>query len=315
MIHRFFLTFDSEDFINPNGIFALRTTLELLQKHKLKGIFFITAHMAERLTSHDETLDLLRNHEIGYHSSGHSVHPLIAEFTDVDNYRKAYFASLERETSHVNPLTGKIEGEGGLLFVKDLFHPKKIEAFRAPGMSWTTPHLEALANLGIKYDFSSSISVSEIHNYRGITFYPYTFIQHWEGTKDDYKSLFSAVLKRKTAVFDLHPAMFVNNLMWDSIYYKGNPKSLLRVPQRPIREIAMLFSRFEMLLKQINILRRSKLIETDPYLQAQSKRLTMNETKVQKCFEESISWPKKYFGYNPRYLRSHFFEFFQGLSE
>ena len=63
-----------------------------------------------------ELLDLLEKHEIGYHSSSHSVHPTIFEFTDVAKYDKAYQTSILRETSHINPLTGKIEGSGGILF-------------------------------------------------------------------------------------------------------------------------------------------------------------------------------------------------------
>jgi len=203
--HKLLLTFDIEDFINPNAIYALHTLLEMLKKYKIKAIFFITGHMAEKLTNFPDIIDQLKNHEIGFHSSSHSVRPIISEYTDVKSYHQAYSISLERETAHINPLTGIIEGEGGIYLLQDLFRPKKIEAFRAPGMSWTPPHLEALVNLGIKYDFSSNITAPEPIRYKGITFYPYTLTQQWDGKLYDYQCLISALLKYKVAIFDMHP--------------------------------------------------------------------------------------------------------------
>ena len=78
-----YLTFDCEDFINVRSMLALHRILELLQKYDVKGLFFLTGHMAEKIRNFPKILDLLENHEIGYHSSAHSVHPTIVEYTDV----------------------------------------------------------------------------------------------------------------------------------------------------------------------------------------------------------------------------------------
>jgi len=313
-MHKLLITFDIEDFINPNAIDALRTVLEMLKKHRLNAIFFITGHMAEKLSNFPEILDLLKNHEIGFHSSSHSVRPTIPEYADVKSYHKAYSISLERETAHINPLTGKVEGKGGIYFLQDLFHPKKIEAYRAPGMSWTPPHLEALVDFGIKFDFSSNITTSEPFHYRGITFYPYTFTQLWEGSLSDYQCLFSAILKLKVAVFDLHPTLYVNQNTWDSIYFKGNPRTLFGVSERTLKEARTLFTRFELLLKQINLLRHAKLIEVGPALSTPPRDLIIGKNDVQKCYEKSIRWPKKIFNYSPRFIRAHFYEFFEAAA-
>jgi len=314
-MHKLILTFDIEDFINPNAIDALRTVLEMLKKYRLRTIFFITGHMAEKLSNFPEIVDSLENHEIGFHSSAHSVRPIIPEYADVENYNEAYWISKKRETSHINPMTGKVEGEGGIYFLQDIFHPKKIEAYRAPGMSWTPPHLEALRDLGIKFDFSSSITNSEPVHYKGITFHPYTFTQEWEGHLLDHKCLISAILNRKVAVFDLHPTLYVNQIMWDSIYYKGNPQILSKVPERPIKEVESLFVKFELLLKRISLLRRTKLLEVDPNLNASPKNLIMSEGEAQKCYETSMGWSRKFFNYNPRFIRHHFYEFFEAACQ
>jgi len=305
------LTFDVEDFINPNAIGALHIILRMLHKYKLRGLFFITGHMAEKLSNFSELQDLLKNHEIGFHSSGHSVRPTIPEYTDIESYQRAYSTSLERETSHINPLTGKMEGEGGIYSLQDLFRPKKIETYRAPGMSWTPPHLEALTNLGIKYDFSSNITLSEPVHYKAIDFCPCTFIQKWDGSLVDYQVFSYAILKRKVAILDLHPNLYVNQSEWDSIYHKGNPRTLQKIPQRPLKEVTSLFTKFELLLKIISISHHIKLVKVDPHPSISTRDLVVSENIVQKCYEASIIWPKRFFDYNPRFIYNHFQEFFE----
>ena len=312
---QFLLTFDVEDFINPNAISALHRILEILQKYELKAIFFITGHMTEKISNYPQIIEMLRNHEIGYHSSSHSVHPTIPEYTDLQSYKKAYEISIERETSHINPLTGKPEREGGIYFLQDLFQPKKIQAFRAPGMCWTPPHLEALNSLGIKYDFSTNLTFSEPVLFKGITFYLYTVTQQWNGTTYDYECLLYSILRHKVTVFDLHPTLLVNQIEWDSIYYKGNPKTLLTVPQRPAKETAFLFNKFELLIRRINFLRKAKLIETDPFFKTSNKNLNINKEQVNRCYETSMKWSRKRFNYHPKFIRNQFYEFFDELCQ
>ena len=136
-----YLTFDCEDFITARSIFALQRILQLLQKYDVKGLFFLTGHMAKKISVFSEVFDLLEGHEIGYHSSAHSVRPIIVEYTDVEDYALACRFSLKRETSYVNPLTGECEGKGGILLLKDLFSNNQVISFRAPGNSWSPPHL------------------------------------------------------------------------------------------------------------------------------------------------------------------------------
>jgi len=309
-LRKLLLTFDVEDFINPNAIYALQRILEILQKYELKAMFFITGLMAEKLSNHSQIIKMLKEHEIGYHSSSHSVRPTIPEYTDVKNYKKAYEISLQRETSHINPLKGEIEGEGGIYLLQNLFHPQKIQAFRAPGMCWTPPHLEALKNLGIKYDFSTNLTYSEPISYKELTFYPFTVTQQWNGTMYDYEYLLSSILQHKVTIFDLHPTLLVNQIEWDSIYYKGNPKTLLTVPKRSAKETEHLFYRFELLIKRIDFLRKIKLIETNPTLNIAYEKLNIRKELIDKYYETSMQWSIKRFNYHPKYIKNHFYEFF-----
>jgi len=309
-LRRFIFTFDVEDFINQNEVFALQKILRMLQKYDLKAIFFINGHMAEKLSNYPQIIEALKNHEIGYHSSSHSVHPTIPEYTDVKNYEEAYKIAVERETSHISPLTGETEGEGGIYTLQDIFYPQKIKAFRAPGMCWTPPLLEALNSLGIKYDFSTNLTLSEPVSYKEITFYPFTAMQQWNGTTYHYKLLLSSILKHKVTVFDLHPTLIVNQFEWDSIYYKGNPKNLTTVPERSAKEIEQKFRKLELLMKQIKSLEKAKIIDTSITLDIPSKKLTISKEKINDCYQTSIKWAINRFNYHPKFIKNHFHEFF-----
>ena len=309
-LRRFIFTFDVEDFINQNEVFALQKILKMLQKYDLKAIFFITGHMAEKLSNYPQIIEALKNHEIGYHSSSHSVHPTIPEYTDVKNYEEAYKIALERETSHINHFTGETEGDGGIYKLQEVFHPLKIRAFRAPGMCWTPTLLEALKSLGIKYDFSSNLTLSEPVSYKEITFYPFTVMQQWNGSTNDYKLLLGSILRHKVTIFDLHPTLLVNQIEWDYIYYKGNPKNLTTVPKRSAKEIKQAFQKLELLLKRIKSLEKAKIIDTSINLNIPSKKPMISEEKINDCYQTSIKWAVNRFNYYPKFIKKHFHEFF-----
>ena len=265
--------------------------------------------MAEKLRNFPIIADLLNEHQIGYHSSSHSVHPTIFEFTDIKNYKKASQISLQRETAHINPLTGEVEGRGGIYALRDLFPQKQITAFRAPGQCWSPPHLEALKSLGIKFDFSTNVSFSPV-NYKGITFYPYPFIGHWQGKLSQYRVLLISLLKHKTIVVTVHPSLLVNQHEWDSIYRKSNPKKLIHPPARTPQETRFLLHRFDLLLKQIADFQKTHLIEVTSNFERSHRKLNGTKIDVEECYQRSIKWATRH-NYKPRFLRHHFFKFFK----
>lgn len=253
---KFFLTFDCEDFINDRSTFVLHRILKLMQEYNIKGLFFLSGHVAEKISNFPKIVDLLENHEIGYHSSGHSVRPIIVEYTDVEDYALAQKISLKRETSHINPLTGECEGSGGITFLRALFPPKKVISFRAPGLCWSPPHLEALKELGIQFDFSADLSTKPISQ-RGITFYPRicatTFdIMHLFR----YTFIFKFLAESHLAVLSFHPNHFVYVNHWDSIYYSGNPKKLYHAKARSWTETKDILQQFELFLKRLSFLQK-----------------------------------------------------------
>jgi hypothetical protein len=269
--------------------------------------------MAEKLSSFPETVDLLSQHQIGYHSSGHSIHPTLFEFTDVKSYEEAYQTSLIRETSHINPFTGKIEGAGGIHALKAIFPQKKIVSFRAPGYCWTPPHLEAMKTLGITYDFSADISIEPI-SYRGITFYPFTILlTNWQGGIREHYYLQRQTLKRQISVLTIHPSPFENLLDWDLIYYPKynnlNPTNLCPPPARSAAEVIFKYHRFDLLLKHLKTLQKFHILKVTPELRTTNKILYPKTMDVLRYYKMSIKWAEG-FEYKPKFLYNHFVRFF-----
>jgi peptidoglycan/xylan/chitin deacetylase (PgdA/CDA1 family) len=298
----------------------LHKILELLKKHELHGLFFITGNMAEKLSNFPATVDLLREHQIGYHSSSHSVHPTLFEFTDVEGYDEAYQTSIIREIAHINPLTGAIEGPGGIKALQSLFPEKQIVAFRAPGYCWSPPHLEALKNFGITHDFSTNISLEPV-SLHGITFYPFTILlSNWQGGIRGHYYLQRITLKRDISVLTIHPSTMVNKLDWDLVYYPKrnsvelNPSNLTEPPARSPADAASIFHRFDLLLRHLKILQKIHLLEVTPGLKTANRSIDPASIDVKKLYGLSIEWAEG-FGYEPKFLYNHFVRFFRDRSQ
>jgi peptidoglycan/xylan/chitin deacetylase (PgdA/CDA1 family) len=302
-------TFDTEDTISPGAVSILKTLLEQFKKYDAKGLFFITGHMAERLIDYPEVVSMLNEHEIGYHSSSHSTHPTIFEFTDVENYEEAYRVSMVRETSHINPLSGEIEGKGGLLAVRSVFPSKQVVSFRAPGFCWSPPHLEALRDLGIKFDFSTLIRRSPFR-YKGLTFYPYPNLGDWENKSSYYRLLSLSMLKNKVTILDLHPSSFINKKEWDSIYWQKNPDKLIEPLLKDSSEVAALLKGFGTLLGRIKSFERIGILKMTSRLKESNEEVALTREDVVQCYTQSVRWPRRLFQFEPKYLERHFYKFF-----
>ncbi len=271
--------------------------------------------MAEKLFSYPSTVDLLNTHQIGYNSSSHSIHPTLFEFTDVKSYEEAYQISLIRESAHINPLTGEIEGPGGIEALRALFHRKKIVAFRAPGYCWSPPHLEAIKTFGITYDFSTNASY-EPKCFRGFTFYPFPILPYnWQGGIREHYRLGLITLQRETSVLTIHPSTMVNKLDWDLIYYpkhnnlKTNPYNLAGPPSRSPLEASSIFHKFYLLLIHLRTLQKIHLLEVTPELKVSNNTLHSAPIDIEKYYKNSVHWAEG-FDYKPKFLYDHFVRFF-----
>ncbi len=304
------LTFDvegfpgREDLISTEIISALHNVLKLLKKYDLKGLFFITGTVAEKIGCYPQVLELLRVHEIGYHSSSHSVKPRIFEYADIKSYERAVEISRQRETSSIDPFTGSIKGRGGILALRQIFPEKRITSFRAPFLCWTPPHLEALRELRVRFDFSTCICSVPV-SHKGITFMPFPTVI------DSISWNFPVILKRMLSedflVFLMHPSHTTFKLGEPS-YRQSNSVSI-QTKKRVDLIIKSKFSQLELFFLVLRELQRNRLIEIKGSLEESKKSLELKTSQIKKVYEKSVQAPEKLFGYEPKFLWSHFQEF------
>lgn len=307
------LTFDvegfpgREDLISMEIISALYDVLKLLKKYDLKCLFFITGTVAEKISCYPLVLELLRFHEIGYHSSSHSVKPRIFEYTDIKSYEQAVEISRQRETSSIDPFTGSISGKGGILSLRQIFPEKKITSFRAPFFCWSPPHLEALKELGVRLDFSTYIC-NEPVSHKGITFMPFPTVI--DSISWNFPVILKRMLSEKFLVFLMHPSHVVFKL-GEPFYRQLNDSFASFQARKHIHQLVKFkFSQLELFFLMLRKLQRNRLIEIKGALEESKKSLELKTSDIKKVYEKSVQAPEKFFGYEPKFLWPHFQEFF-----
>jgi len=330
-----FLTFDvegppfNEDYMDDRALRSLLKTLHMMNKYELKGLFFILGSVVGKIRGNHEVMELLQQHEIGYHSSSHCIRPMIFEYTDVENYDEAVEESSIRENSTINLRTGRVLGEGGILSLKRAFPDKKIQSFRAPFLCWTPPHLEAMRICGLRYDFSTRIS--EVPNrrprqHRGITFYPHPIsIDSRASPVGSIRTLprrgivpaflFSDLIKQECTVLMKHPAM----LTYHTPRRNSNSHFLVAkdsVPNKPrgnFNSTTLVFST-EMLFSELKMLQEIGTVKITPELKMSSTAVDLSRVNCREAYEMSMWAPRKFFGVKPKYLFGHFKSFLNGQS-
>ena len=92
--------FDTEDFTSNEGADAIYTEAEILRLEGVRGCFCLVGLLAKQLENWGRTdvLEALSHHEINSHSYGHTLHPLINEYTDIEDFHAAKAEVLRQET-------------------------------------------------------------------------------------------------------------------------------------------------------------------------------------------------------------------------
>src|SRR5258708_28767776 len=76
------LWFDTEDYLLPADDDATKRLCEMLTQRGIRATFKLVGEKARVLEKRGRTdvISALKNHDIGYHSNFHSVHPTVSEY-------------------------------------------------------------------------------------------------------------------------------------------------------------------------------------------------------------------------------------------
>ncbi len=93
-------SFDTEDFTSNESANAIYTEAEILRQEGVRGCFCLVGLLAKQLENWGRTdvLEALSHHEIDTHTYGHTLHPMINEYTDIEDFEAAKAEVIRQET-------------------------------------------------------------------------------------------------------------------------------------------------------------------------------------------------------------------------
>ena len=251
------LWFDTEDYLLPADDDADKRLAEMLAQRHIRATFKVVgekARVLERRGRHD-VIDALKQHDIGYHSNLHSVHPAPAEYLADCGLLDGIDEFVRREAR-------------GAADVRRIFGVPTLVCYGQPGSSWAPQAIAALGRCGIANDGIPCYLDSG--NHIGLHGQPYWYcgalVVYDMSPNETRMDLYApGGLEQGEAAFDkienrlsenggglisifYHPCEWVHERFWDSVNFSrgANPprEQWKAPPQRPAAETEAAFERF-----------------------------------------------------------------------
>jgi len=206
-------SFDTEDFTSNVAADAVLREAEILREAGVKGGFCVVGLLAQQLEKwgRKDVIDALKFHEIGNHSYGHTLHPTINEYTDIDDFDAAYNEVLRQETESVrmiNHATGN----------------QPIYMACPPGNQKSYVAMYAYSDMGIPL---YTDSFCDTYDGRGVFYcniyqvkYTFCLEKLFEKNSDeDLLKTLDFLAEKKRAILYTHPNMANFTEFWDAVNY------------------------------------------------------------------------------------------------
>lgn len=250
------LWFDTEDYLLPADDDACKRLADMLTARKIRATFKIVGEKARVMEQRGrrDVIDALKQHDIGYHSNFHSVHPTPAEYLADCGLLDGIAEFARREG-------------GGAADVRRIFGVKTLSCYGQPGSSWGSQAIAALPEIGIApcyvdegshvglnnkpFYFAGALNVFKMGRGRG-----YTRMElHDPAAVEPAKKEVTAMSERLAredgggliSIF-YHPCEWVHQQFWDGVNFSRGanpPRKAWRPPlQRTPEETESAYQRF-----------------------------------------------------------------------
>lgn len=247
------LMFDTEDYLLPASDDATKRLADMLTQRGIHATFRVVGELARVLErrGRNDVISALQNHDIGYHTNLHSVHPTPAEYLAECGLLDGVAEFVRRE-------------KHGAADVRRIFGRKTLSCYCAPGASWACQALISLDQIGV------SAVAAEIGFFIGLQDKPFwvagvlNVYEMGDNYTDmalfDPAALEPAMTKMSQIVQRLrgegggvisigyHPCDWVHLKFWDAVNFRygANPprEHWKAPPQRPAEETERAFAQF-----------------------------------------------------------------------
>lgn len=251
-------SFDTEDFTSNEAANAIFREAEILREEGVKGCFCLVGMLAEQLVNwgrHD-VIEALSHHEIANHTYGHSVHPLLNEYTDIDDVKEAISRVIETE-------------EKSLAAIKRATGRSDIYAAVPPGNQKSYAAMYAFYKMGLPIfaDTFSDTANGDGAFYCNVYNLSYTkaletFLFNELSDEDMIKILDEFSTKNRVIAYH-HPNMAEFPVFWDKLnYYKENLSEYgkwILPEKRPSEDIERFYENFRRFVRLAKADKRFKI--------------------------------------------------------
>lgn len=259
------IRFDTEDFLTPESDAAALAIADLLTNSGARATFPVTAWKVRALRDRDrrDVLAALGRHDVGFHSTSHSLHPTIAEELETTPDGDAAAAFERRE--------GEGMGEVAAAF------GRALSCYTQPGANWVTEASTALHRWGIPLhfgeDWNAYVDVAGRPFYIGGTLHfsgavacPKPFLSQLPGAADDALALVeTAIGSARDGSGDVglvnvvaHPTELVTEVFWDAVNFGGGVNREARdwspPPVRPAADVRAALEAFSAYVQRLRAL-------------------------------------------------------------
>ena len=210
-------SFDTEDFTSSRAADGILYEANLFREEGVKGCFCVVGLLAKHLKEwgRQDVIDALSHHEIGTHTYGHTLHPMINEYTDIEDFDKAQAELIRQETL-------------GVEYIKEVLGVDRVWAACPPGNQKSYVAMYGYHKMGIPI-YADTFCDTERGTgayYCNIFHAYYAFGIEWflrDATDEDIKAELDKLATRERAVIYTHPNMIIKADFWDALnYHKEN---------------------------------------------------------------------------------------------
>lgn len=241
-------SFDTEDFTSPRAAEAILREAQIFTEEGVRGCFCLVGLLAEQLVNwgRSDIIEALSKHEINSHTYGHTLHPMINEYTDIEDFDKARALVIESEGKAVE-------------MIKRATGVDRIYAAVPPGNQKSYAAMYAYHDMGIPIYADTFCDTVDGEGTYYCNIYHVAYVEAMEcffnGGKEDIARLLDKLAQRKRAVIYTHPNSAVSNGWWDILNYdKENLVEFGKFkecPAHPIEKTERFYDNIRLMLKMV----------------------------------------------------------------
>ena len=227
-------SFDTEDFTSNTAADAIYREAEILREEGVRGGFCIVGLLASQLIKwgRSDVLEALRHHDILSHSYGHTLHPTINEYTDLEDFDEAYGLLMQQETQ-------------ALEMIREFTGGAPILGACPPGNQKSYVAMYGYADLGLPLysDTFCDTPTGKGTFYCNIyqTRYTFSMEEFLKESGEEYmRQVLDELAQNERAICYTHPNMALYREFWDVVNYRKENKypfeEWKEAARRPVEE-------------------------------------------------------------------------------